>query len=354
MMSDRSGAGMAELLDLIFRLAGAPLPLAKDLDLSFKDWSALPQTWGFIKDLAYATVAAMILWGLFKIVYRKVRSRLDDIPGRLAAEARRVLQVAMDRRSKVDVSMGTGKSAPCSILRLGDDTVTLEAPAYTKLTKDAVGKTAECFFKIPGEAGGGHWDFYRFRGEVLSLVPGQDKSKALTLTLPSAVDPGQKRRFFRLSPPRQMIPRLAAWPGKFAETKIRGLPKPNLKFKVDAESHAHLVNISAGGLLLDVDRNHLVRSGLPQEKGDTWLFLVSVQDPANEERLDWWLQANLVNVLEGNPGRLELAFRLTGFADSLEDDAPTWQPIPEEGVEVIASWVFLRSMELAREGKDAE
>ncbi len=342
---------MAALFDLILRLAGAPLPMAKDLDLGFKDWSALPQAWGFIQDLAYATVGAMVLWGLFKLVYRKVRERIDDIPGRLAREARRVLQVALDRRSKVDLSMGTGKSAPCSILSLTKDTVVLEAPAYTKIGQDVVGKTAECFFKIPGEPYGSHWDFYRFRGEVLSLVPGQDQNKVITLTLPSEVDPGQKRRFFRLSPPRQLVSRLAAWPGAFTDSKIRELPKPNLKFKLGGEAHSRLANISAGGLLLDVERSVLARSGLPLEKGDVWLFLVSVQDPANDERLDWWLQASLVNLLEGIPGRLELAFRLTGFADALENGSPAWQPIPEEGVEVIASWVFLRSMELAREGK---
>ena len=197
------------------------------------------------------------------------------------------------------------------------------------------------------------WDFYRFRGEVISMVPGQDKNKVLTLTLPGEVDPGQKRRFFRLSPPRQLVPRFAAWPGAFTDTKIRELPKPSLKFKVDADSHSRLANISAGGLLLDVDRSTLARSGLPLEKGDVWLFLVSVQDPANDERLDWWLQASLVNLMDGIPGRMEAAFRLTGFADALDKGSPAWQPIPEAGVEVIASWVFLRSMELAREGKDA-
>ena len=345
---------MPDLSALLPRLWSAPLPrAAAEIDLGFKDWSAWPQTWEFLKNLGLAALAALVLWFLARAVARRVRAARENIPGHLAAEARRVLQAALDQRSKVEVSMGTGKSAPCSILSLGPGEVKLEAPAYTRLTRDAVVKTAECFFRIAAESPGEQWDFYRFRGRIVSLLPGRDQSLVLTLTLPEQVDSGQKRHFYRLSPPRSLVPRLAAWPGSLAETPLSGLPRPPLKFQADRTGRTHLANISAGGLLLDGDHRELEGSGLPLEPGSDWLFLISVQDPANEERLDWWLTARLVNRKGGNPGRTELAFRLTGFADAMAGGLPAWEPIPEDGVEAIASWVFLRSMELAREGKSA-
>lgn len=346
---------MPDFVRLAHLLTALPQPWAAvEYDLGFKDWSAMPEVWRFFRDMGLATAAALALWTVARFVAARVRQARDRTAERIAAEALRVLRLAQDQRSKVELAMGTGKSTPCAILELNAEQLKLEAPAFAHLTPEAVGKTAECFFKISSDTRGAQWDFYRFRGPVRDLAPGRDRAKVVTLPLPGEVVPGQKRQFFRLSPPRQLVPRLAAWPESLARSSVRDLPKPQIRFTLNQEAKVHLVNISAGGLLLDGERRALVRSGLPLEPGKGWLFFLSVMDKANDERLDWWLTAALVNVTEGARGRIELAFRLTGFANALEHGAPAWEPIPEDGVAAIATWVFLSSMELVREGKNAE
>jgi hypothetical protein len=98
----------------------------------------------------------------------------------------------------------------------------------------------------------------------------------------------------------------------------------------------------------------MAHSGLPLEPGDTWFIYLAVHDPVRDERLNWWVRAVLVNTYDGTRGRMDLAFRYVGFANELQSGLPVWQTIPEDGVGLIATWVFLRSLELTREGKDLD
>ncbi|MEW5772231.1 MAG: hypothetical protein AB1916_01785 [Thermodesulfobacteriota bacterium] len=290
-------------------------------------------------------------------IWDKLRGRRparEDADSRLNPESRRVLQAAVNRRAALDIFLGEKDPTSFQLAALDRDTVQVTAPITLPISPDVAGKEVDCFFRIPSHAPGEEWDFYRFRGRIQGLLRGEDKELILAIALPERVETGQKRQFFRLKPPRGLVLRVAVWPGKEARTPVRDLPKPGLRYQVDKPASFRLADISAGGLLLEGLNSGVQDCGLPLEPGSEWFFLVSVQDPGRNDRHDWWLTAALVNRQAGAPGRQRLAFKLTGFASSLKVDAPDWEAVPDDGVQVMAAWIFQRTLELTRLARETD
>ncbi len=348
---------MALARDLAFQAVEFPR-VDQNIDLSYKDWSSLPELMSFLKILGWwgsiALVIALIAHVIYKYTQRKDWAKMAELR---TDQAREVLKIAEKERSKVEVAFSSGRSVPCAMVEATDQVINLEAPDYANITSEFAGKEVQCFFRIRDPQGKTKFLFFNFFANILSVQPRADNFKILSLSTPNEMYQGQKRTSYRLNPPRHMILDFKAWPDSFSQAPISQLPEPTFSFRPSGGvMRTFLSNISSGGLLLEVERNQLVRSSLPLDTGKSWFLRLVVKDPAKEENLTWWLVARLVKVFENTNARFELAFKFTAFGAGLRENRRVDWRIPrgDDGVPEISSWVFKRAVELVREGRTPE
>jgi hypothetical protein len=330
----------------------------RNIDLSYKDWSSMPELIDFFKELgwwgAIALVAALVAHLAYKFLQRKDWAKLAELR---TDQAREVLKIAEKERSKMEVAFSSGRSVPCAMLEATDQIVRLEAPDYANITTEFAGKEVQCFFRIRDPKGKTKFLFFNFTTRILGVQPRDGNDKLLSLASPTEMFQGQKRTSYRLAPPRNLILDFKAWSDSFSQAAVSQLPEPTFSFKPSAGvMRTFLSNISSGGLLLEVERNQLIRSSLPLETGKSWFIRLVVRDPVKEENLAWWLVARLVKVFENTNGRFELAFKFTAFGAGLKENRRVDWRIPrgEDGVPEISTWVFKRAVELVREGRSTD
>jgi hypothetical protein len=215
------------------------------------------------------------------------------------------------------------------------------------LSRKFVGRDVRCFFKIKAvtrdKKVGEH--FYFFIAPILDVEVMPDETKVVTLSLPSLLNQGQKREYFRYSPPKAYVIDLSVWPEEFESEKIVKMPPARCQLEGEGDFKGYVVNLSAGGMLLELDRMYVIHSGLPLDVGKAWLIRLTLLG-LNNDLLRVWLMGRLVNVLDTNMGKFLISFRFTKFAWRSEDlPELDWRALTSDGVPPIASWILKRSVE---------
>lgn len=356
-MLDTVLTALASLWGPAFEAVSFP-QVEKNIDLSYKNWDALPELFEFFKDLGWWGTIAMAIAAAVHFA-RKYHQRKDwaKLAELRTDQAREVMKIAEKERSKMEVAFSSGRSVPCSTLEATDQIIRLEAPDYANITDDFVGKEVQCFFRIQDPQGRTKYLFFNFMANILGVQMKEDKSRILSVSAPQEMFQGQKRTSFRLKPPAHLILDFKAWPDNFSQVAISQLPEPTFSFKYSGGAmRSFLGNLSSGGLLLEADRAQLIRSSLSMDTGKSWFIRLVVRDPSREVNLTWWVVARLVKVFENTKGRFELAFKFTSYGAGLRENRRIdWRlPRGDDGVPDISAWVFKRGVELTREGRSGD
>jgi|GEM_PF-4884755 len=316
-----------------------------DIDLSYKYWGNMPKVYEFLQYLIVPTVFLCLVLGLAKLILFLVR-KVKDKPVQIRdADLYEILQVADRERSRFDLVFGNVKPIPCALRELERSRLLLEAPSYLNLTKKYIGRDVRCFFKtnVPDKVTGKN--FYYFHTQILDVAVVEDDIKVVTIGLPALLNTGQQREFFRYRPPGAYIIGVAIWTDAYYSENVQKLPPPRCKLEGEGDYKGYMVNISAGGMLLAIDRSHIIHCGLPLDAGKRWFIQVTLLGLEND-LLRVWLLCRVMTVLDTSVGKFEIALRFSGFAFHNEAPGPLqWRTIPDDGVPPIARWVLKRSVE---------
>lgn len=319
-----------------------------DVDLSFKYWNNLPKFYSFLEYCLYGALAFLAVVGGYKLsvfFLNKRRSKAVEIRGEDLVE---ILRVADRERSRFDMVIGNVKPIPCGLRDFDNEQMKLEAPSFIKLSRKFIGRDVRCFFRIrsvsrdkkKGDS------FFFFAAPILDVEVRSDETKVITLSLPNLLSPGQKREYFRYSPPKSYVIDFSAWPEELESEKIVKLPPARCQLEGEGDFKGYVNNISAGGMLVELDRMYAVRSGLPLDVGKGWLIRLTLLG-LNNDLLRVWFVGRLVNVLDTGVGKFQIAFRFSKYAWRTEEQAAfDWRSLTADGVPPIATWILKRSVEV--------
>lgn len=254
---------------------------------------------------------------------------------------REKLDLAMARRSLmkvrfVDAALSEHEfSGPC--MRFNSQTVLLDVSPHPA-RQEWLDAPVYVNFK---ESDGDKVSYCQFASRIREMPCQQDKF-ALLLDAPAEIGSGERRSFFRITPPPDTICALSAWqvePGAPAPSDPFTLGKTPLRHDKGPLS---LANISASGLRLNVNGPEALTMLDNDEETRLICFLLLTQ-PDNGGSLPFWLDCAVVNRSgEEDAAALHLGVNFRAWAvPDLEKNAIDWKPADEGGVvNPLCGWVW--------------
>jgi hypothetical protein len=276
-------------------------------------------------------------------------------PGRIRA----ILDQALENRARVDVSFydpkRTRKAMPCALLKVSDQTLTLEPPARIKLGQSWMGRVVKCYFGVP--AGEGEKKiFYIFTAEIKGVKRRKDGTAVLQVGLPERLVMGQKRQFLRIAPATGQTPELFIWPmsreneGALAEYLGRGPEAVPVREDVEHK----VQNISGGGIRVESRlETREAREYFGLELGKSCLVGLGLSSGGpHVER--YGLEAKVANLFDDFKNlELGLQFQSRYLRECDVEGRPLSKPLDEVDEE-IEQWVITQNLRMLREKGVAE
>jgi c-di-GMP-binding flagellar brake protein YcgR len=340
---------------LIFALQ-IPLPLNQS-GFYFRNWEYDMGDFSMPLLIIVGLVALLVLASVGQHLYRRYKRVQDD--GFTIHNARQIQKIftqALDERATFDTQFqGEWSQRPhfsCAPLDLDVQTgLTLEIPAFVQARQSWIGREVICYFKIAAGRRDAKWNFFHFTSRLIAARP-RGKVGTISLALPEILHRGQRRAHLRLEPLSQDIPEIHLWPETLSNQNVPEEAPPLLSLTPDMqERHLFLINISAGGLLLEVRApTHLIDEET-LEKGKRFHIHLLLHDP-DRQRLEPYRLLAQVRNMHTDP---VTAHRLVGLAfvalqtQSGEDKGSKWVRLEGKGVESIEDWVFKRHLRLYRQ-----
>ncbi len=305
--------------------------------------------------------AVFVLFFLGKgvnLLLAKIRPR--DIPDNWIIGKKRILsllQLAMDDRSKFELrflpSSPSRKSTYCSLESIEKDNLALEVSSNIKATRHWISRNAEIYFKISQKDKA---IFYRFEASILGIRNLSNGIIHVLISVPDLVELQQKRAFLRVKPPSEYLMGCAIWQPKSLpnekQTNVKTWGMPLLYYTPEKGSNPIVVeNLSAGGIRLGFQRE--ARAMLTEDLviGAPFLLMVDIFDPEVQRKRRFWLHAKLKNLYEDFTSRnIELGLQFVRWGRPKNDGSSQleWVEISSEGIELLASWVMRRHLEMFR------
>jgi hypothetical protein len=313
--------------------------------------------------LATAAAAGALVYLLNLLVTsRRRRAALPTGTVLEPAAIRRLLDMAMSQRARVDISFSRtpnkDQGVSSSIEQLRDEHLVLDVSARIDASSRWIGRTVHCYARIRPPRERGQGNSYFFTAEIAGLAKQADGSLRLTLTLPTAMRLQQKRVHLRLDPPMEYMLGLALWPepgetGGRSAAKPRTWGRPALLFHPGKRDLVRVVNVSAGGMRLDVSRKALRDTGLEFEPGERYILLAEIYDPDRKAKQRLWCMARVQNRFEDFETRnleVGVCFVAQGLSAGQGRDTLAWRNVGEDGVASLGDWVVKRHLERYRKG----
>ncbi|MCK9239073.1 hypothetical protein [Desulfocurvus sp.] len=315
---------------------------------------------------AAAAVGALVYLLNLLIAARRRGAALPTGTVQDPAEIRRLLDMALTRRSRLDLSFSRtpnkDQGVSCSIEQLRDEHLVVEITARIDASQRWIGRTVHCYVRITAGKERTGSRYYFFDAEIAGLSKQADGSLRLTLTLPTVMRLQQKRIHLRLDPPTEFMLGLALWPeptetGGSTASNIRSWGRPALLFHPARRDLVRVVNVSAGGMRLDVTRKALRETGLEFEPGQRYILLTEIYDPDRKAKRRLWCLARVQNRFEDFETRnleIGMSFVGQGLPAGQDKNALAWKPLGEDGIAFLGDWVVKRHLERYRKGGGAQ
>lgn len=300
-------------------------------------------------------VIALLLAAIFFLSWI-VRQIVRRITGRRDADKQRcltreILETAMNQRSTLNLEFtgaelqGRKLGGPC--VKLGEHSLLVDvggayaSPVWAR-------EPVQVFFKTTAKRKA---SFYQFNSYIMDAqICGN--TFVLQLPVPAALEPGQKRSFVRVEPQKEAVLGMGLWPMSDSlplPTSINAMERATFNFRPGKSEDVHIVNLSAGGMRLSMDKALKPFDTLDLSNGSQVLCLLILRSNEGEISLPFWLACTIVSFGEDpeKHSSLFLGLRFTNWA--LMENGRTdivWFPIHKDrGVAPLASWVMRHHLE---------
>lgn len=261
-----------------------------------------------------------------------------------------ILQEAVLSRSRMDVRFEDGATRTamfCTLAEVSPVSLLLEVPWGVHPNPDWRGRSLTVYFHLPAK--NGPTQYYFFHSPVVATHPGDDISR-IEVATPTALEIGQKRRHFRLELPSADLLDLRLWlpdpPALLTATDPHAWPEPVLAFP-----HIGIVDISAGGIRLSIDPDHLPRSQTDTRRISLDTVRIAITLRGDTQPETYFFEARLRNQFKDYAtSRLFCGYQFQQVAMRVGSTPLSWSPVdPEQGVNELGNWIFRRHMELYRQ-----
>ena len=265
----------------------------------------------------------------------------DQPHAEMPPPVREKLDLAMARRSLmkvrfVDTALSEHEfSGPC--MRFNSQTVLLDVSPHPA-RQEWLDAPVYVNFK---ESDGDKVSYCQFASRIREM-PCRDDNFALILDAPAEIGSGERRSFFRITPPPDTVCALSAWqtePGAPAPTDPFTLGKTPLRH---GKGPLSLANISASGLRLNVTGPEALPMLDDDAESRLICFLLLAQAD-NGGSLPLWLDCAVVNRSgEEDAAVLHIGVNFRAWAvPDLEKNVINWMPADEGGVvNPLCGWVW--------------
>ncbi len=196
--------------------------------------------------------------------------------------------------------------------------------------------------------------YYQFSSYVIDAQIRRN-TFVLQLPVPATLEPGQKRSFVRVEPQKGAVLGLGLWPMSDRlplPTSIHTMKQATFNFRPGKSEDVRVVNLSAGGMRLSMDKELKPFDTLDLSTGSQVLCLLVLRSNEGEMPLPFWLACTIVSFSENQEKNspLFLGLRFTNWA--LMENGRTdivWFPIHKDrGVAPLASWVMRHHLEQSK------
>lgn len=344
-------------------------PLAASLDRSFlntvqdrfSSTGASPELLRIVL-LTLATAAAVgaLVYLLNLLVLSRRRRTLPTGAVQAPSEIRQLFDQAQTQRAKIDLSFSRNptkdQSVSCSLEQIRDEHLVLEVTARIAAKPHWIGRTVHCYMRVSPGRDPQRANYYFFTADIAGLATQADGSLRLTLAMPDTLRLQQKRVHLRLDPPMEYMLGLALWPERQGpdgrtETSLKKWGRPVLLLHAARRDLLRVVNVSAGGMRLDVTRKALRETGLEFEPGERYILLAEIYNPDSKRKQRLWCLARVQNRFEDFDTRnleVGVSFVAQGLPAGQDKDTLAWRPLGEDGIALLGDWVSKRHLERYR------
>jgi len=300
-------------------------------------------------ELVFAALATVLGAG-FLFAYLRKRS----ISRRYARQKKRIVRElllsAIDQRSTLELEFisedmhGRLLSGPCA--SLSDDSVTVDIGVEHKL-QTWIGEPVDVAFKLAYK---GTSTYYHFPSQVIGW---RDRPSAISveLALPPQILPMQKRTYMRINPTPGHILGMGLWsldPTQPLPPHSTNLGCASLSYRPGKLTQCSLLNLSAGGMRIEVPQALLQQFPLSLTLQSQLLCLLLLRSPDSDLPMPFWLASTVVSLVE-DPEDLNVIIGLKFRAWSLSETGSSnilWFPAGKSGeVAPLASWVLRQQLE---------
>ena len=290
-----------------------------------------------------APVAGLCLVGGYFILLRpRRRCGLHPV-------IRELLEYALDQRSVMLVEftahdmVGGRFFGPC--VEFDESTVLIDVSLYKELP-EWIGETVLVSFKIDNK---GASSYYQFASRLLEL-PRRIGAFGMLLETPAEIIPNQKRSFVRLSPPKKVTFGVGIWPLQLSQERPSdpaSLGAAQISYRQDRLEQLALLNVSAAGLGLKLQRPQENRPSIDPRPGDRLLCLLILRSQVGEQTLPFWLDCTVMNRGEKEGARhIVVGLRFDAWAVPHQGRAlVNWFTAGEGGaVGPLAAWILRQQL----------
>lgn len=331
---------------------------------TFGSWGLSGDT--FITILATLSVV-FIVGGCGILVNHYMRSRKKTTPPSWIVDPGDIANLfdsVMVQRSKIELrfggesNAGNRTSTACSLEDVRNGLLELEISGFVKAHQGWLERPVECFFRITNPARPGHSDFYTFSTRIKGIRKVSKDVTLLSLPVPDHVELSQKRLSLRIEPPLQYTLGLALWPDPLSRdgkrlTHIKDWGRPPLLASRDmTDRPVRIMNISSGGMRLELPHETVKQSGLKFEIGERYVVMAQLFDPEASKKVTLWSMVRVQNRYEEfDTKRLEAGVQFVERGRLLKEGGGeiVWRTVDENGIPAVGNWVARRHLQLYRE-----
>jgi hypothetical protein len=227
--------------------------------------------------------------------------------------------------------------------------ITLEVSGFIKPQPSWVGRSVVCFFRIARQRKEPKWLFFSFATTIIDIDSRQAIPR-IVLAIPDQLARKQRREHLRLDPPSEDIPEVQVWPETLSNLDHPEDDPPLLEYLItQQENPLSILNISAGGLLLELRPPLPPALGADLEKGQRFYIRLVLRDPERGPPKTYQLLSQVRNVFV-DPTHGKRLIGLSFVAHLPGTEGPRrWKSLDGKGVEEIEDWVSKRHLGLYRE-----
>jgi c-di-GMP-binding flagellar brake protein YcgR len=306
---------------------------------------------GFAVSLELVLAALATVLGVgFLVAFLQKRS----ISRRHAQQRKRIvrelLNSAIDQRSTLELAFtsedmhGRVLSGPCT--SISDDSATVDIGIEHRL-ESWIGETVDVSFQLPYKDTSA---YYHFPSRVIGW---RDRPLMISveLALPSQILPMQKRTYMRINPLPGHILGMGLWsldPTQPLPPHSTSLGCASLSYRPGKLTQCSLLNLSAGGMRIEVPQALLQQFPLSLTLQSQMLCLLLLRSPDSDQPMPFWLACTVVGLIENQEDAnvvIGLKFRAWSLSETGNSNI-VWFPAGKSGeVSPLASWVLRQQLE---------